>query len=477
MRFAMRASLLLILLAAPVLAGCLTDAPDDLDAPEPDAPDPLQLASGNAVLYLHHDGGSLWMAPSKEGGDELVQGSHAVGAEPVHHRFGLRPAPASELQLEGTIEATFTTRMGTVVGQTPELHARLLVDGAVVGEGHHPGVSGSLTMEAPERIPAGADVSLEVCLCPQTGSVVYEYELRTDGGSRLVMPVVSPSHGPADGEPRRSDGAVTTQQRPDGTWVARRTVSIDGDLASGTRAQVVLSTANGGIDAVAAGDGYQVVARLEGRGGSEEEARRNLDGLTVDHQDRTEDVRTLRTQVKAADWQDKQASLEARYDAPDLRRLDASTTNGGVSATGFTGDTVELGTTNGGVACSDLAVRSLRAVTTNGGIDCQAVADDVDAQATNAGIDLDLEARASGSWTAATTNGGVHLKTPEDGSRGHDVTGHATNGRVEFRFQETEPVGDQSDRHRHERTQGFEDRDIQTVVDLSATNGGVTAEP
>jgi len=468
------------------LSGCLTEEPGeegDEPTPEPQGiTDPSQVAAGNHMLYLHNDG-ELWMDTDEDPTDSEVTGMYTLGGEETFHVFPLRPMTQEDLVLGGAATVTAIVSMEGLVGMSPQVRARVLVDGETFSESAFSGMSGRFTIGVPRNISAGTELALALCVCPQQASVAYGYALRTDGSSHLELPVVSPVFADAgstpppmpQGKPTEERSDVETGQRQDGTWYARRTVTITNGFGA-SEAEVELLTGNGGVDAATWGeDGYRVVARLEGRGDTEQDAEARLEELRVVHRDDGASVSTV-IEAEADEWRDKAASIEARLPGtPHYTGLEAGTTNGNVDAVGFRGGDMKLLTTNGALSCEGLVAASLTLTTTNGGIDCAATVDSLEASTTNGQVVLDMRAAASGAWAVSSGNGQIELTVPEGADRGYDVTGTTSNGLVEFDFQETEPVGEQTRTSKHERTTGFGEREVQTTVGLSTTNGSIDA--
>lgn len=129
-------------------------------------------------------------------------------------------------------------------------------------------------------------------------------------------------------------------------------------------------------------------------------------------------------------------------------RFVASNVNGGIEATGLTGD-VDARTVNGGI---HLATEGLaRAQTVNGGIDAQMGRTDwsgtINLETVNGGIRVTLPASASTSITAETVNGGLssdfpltvqgrfnpHRITGVLGQGGRDLLLKTVNGGIDLR--------------------------------------------
>lgn len=485
----MKGAIAVLLLSAMMLAGCTTGS--DTDGTGPDGSgdpgtvtDPLQPARGNGVLYLHSQGSELWMSTNATATATSVAVTYAVaGGQETWSEFPLRPTTSEDLVFSGApVLVDPAVSVETVVGMNPVTKARLLVGGQAVDEAEVDGTGVPVALSPPGNVSAGTELAVAVCICPQTGTLAYNAELHTDGSSMVALDLESPVAGSAvQSAPGIHRGPIETTQRPDGEWRASQQVTVVGDHGGADRADWTLRSVNGHATAAAgSGSDYTVVAQLEARADTETQARQRLQELRVRHDADIGATATVSVVVEDTGpdpkWRKKSADLQA--DLPDTHytSLDVRTTNGRVAADGFDGQTLRLASTNGEVRAESIAFQEVDASTTNSPVTVTGTVDDLEAGTTNGGVTIDARAAASGSWSGSATNGDVRVTVPESGSRGYDVEGSTTNGEVTFDFSETEPMGQQSRTQKHERTQGYADRGIQTAIDLSSTNGSVTAQ-
>lgn len=472
----MRTWSVFLFLLATSLAGCFDDLPETPSEIDSDAPAPQGgLGPGNGTLYLHAAGDDLWMDTDAGATDGALTGTVAPAAEAPTHRFVLRPAPAREVVLDGA-EVRLDVLLENVVGAAPDYQVALVVDGTEVDR--QTSTSASIPLDAAGTWPAGASVELRVCVCPAPASIAYNYELRTEGGSQVTLSFPDAGQGTAGGgatgSGSQSGGDVTVSRQGD-RWVATKILTFDD--ASADRATVDLGTVNGAVTVTRGGSNAHLEATLKAHGDTEQEARDRLQGMDVDQSAATAagvlDYSAHGT-VSGNQWNNRSIGLHLRLPSI-LDALDVQITNGAVTVDDFQGGDWDLSTVNGAVDVEGATVRSLDAGTSNGRVTLDATVDDLDASASNGQIVADLRAAASGSWDLSTTNGAIELTVPEDADRGYDATASTTNGAITFDFQETEEVGQQSSKDRHERTTGYDGRAIQTTVDLDTVNGNIGA--
>jgi len=208
-------------------------------------------------------------------------------------------------------------------------------------------------------------------------------------------------------------------------------------------ALVVNARPNGGITVVASSRrDIRLVARMRAQAPRQSAATGILDDIEIitDGTIRAEGPRTGRNEG----W-----SVSFVLEVPRELDLDLSSTNGGISVEGVSGD-IQLATTNGGLTLDGVAGH-VRGRTSNGGIT-------VNLEGTRwEGEGLDLQ----------TTNGGVRLRVP-DRYNARLETG-TLNGGLDFDF----PV---TVRGRISRSLSTDLGDGGAPIRVMTTNGGVSVE-
>jgi hypothetical protein len=280
------------------------------------------------------------------------------------------------------------------------------------------------------------------------------------------------------GQPQRDDGEVSVAA--DGTgFRATRTVTLSNDFGGAPNADVMLTSSNGSIDAcVLDGGGYRFKVRLEARGTTEAEARQTLDSMQVQHGD-TLAANTLQLATRVeflprlpGQSQQRSASIVAGLPVAAAYRFRHQTTNGDVSALGFSGPQAQLGSSNGSLAL-DGRWDQTGLSTTNGLVAVSGDHAALDASTTNGLIDARLQTARSATARFSGTNTGIEVRLERRLDPGFDLTADTTNGRAEIRVAGTEAVGQQTPQHAQRRTPGYSGKPQQIEVRASTTNGNV----
>lgn len=275
-----------------------------------------------------------------------------------------------------------------------------------------------------------------------------------------------------DGSLGTQSGKVTVSKQGD-RWKAMRTEV--GDLAFSAGQDIDASTVNGAVTLNEGGRGSaHIAATLWAYGDTEQQARQGLQTLSL-----RLSGPGVEAHVKASDnqWSNKGGNLAINVPVVDVDAVTLSTTNGAVTIDDLEATVAEIDTTNGAVECR-FTSKKLVVETTNGAVTCSGTFNDVIIDTTNARIALDIKAAASGKWSIDSTNAIVDLTVVEDSQRGYDVQAQTTNGQIDFDFRETEEVDSSSgyvSKSRHERTESYGSRAIQTSVSIDTTNGAIEA--
>lgn len=112
---------------------------------------------------------------------------------------------------------------------------------------------------------------------------------------------------------------------------------------------------------------------------------------------------------------DRGWSVSYRLMVPRSIDLTMSTTNGGVSVDGVSGD-LDVETTNGGLSFVDVS-GAVRGHTTNGGVNLSLSggsldSDGIEIETTNGGVTIELDDSVSADLELSTTNGGISVDFP-----------------------------------------------------------------
>ncbi len=183
----------------------------------------------------------------------------------------------------------------------------------------------------------------------------------------------------------------------------------------------------------------EIVAFLEVKGSTSEEARNMLDAIEIDVDDSGEVIR-VETRLphkedgnesflsRLFDFFDNQGSVRYEIRVPETFDLDLHSTNGKIEAVGCEGQ-IRLETTNGKILAKQMA-GAVNAHSTNGSVrielDKVYNQQDMDIRTTNGSVYVYLPPDANAELEAHTTNGRVNVDIPgarvSSGDSGHVKT-------------------------------------------------------
>jgi hypothetical protein len=279
----------------------------------------------------------------------------------------------------------------------------------------------------------------------------------------------SSAHGVAE----RTETGITVEKQGTNSYVARKTVTLRNDFGGASAADVTLTTAVGGIDADDWSDGgYRVVVHLATNGQTEQEARARMAQMKVAHTDTLSSGRlTLKTAVTGPGG----GGIDADLPPEPSYRLTMSADTGGVSTSGLGGSVLTLDADTGGIQAFG-SFNTVTLTTDTGGIEVEGVINSLRATVGTGGFSGAIEASATGTYTIDVDTGGIDLTLAGGSQHGYDVTADADTGGVSLDLPGSTAVGTQSSSHKHERTDGFTSKGIQTTVSASTGTGGVDVE-
>jgi hypothetical protein len=445
--------------------------------------DIMQPAAENNVLYMHIGDGDEWMNTmprDPSASRSSTSPGYAGLANGVGAWFKLKPAPESDLLLNSQETAIANIRM-KVETTSPQysISTSLSINDieyssderiAIFDSSEH---VYSFVLDVPEKILQGSEVVFSIIVRPPGGLLfpgTMTATIYLEEASTLTLPITYPiksqpassSHSGSaqsssgDRNAKIEESAVSASVGSDGKWHAAKTVTITNDFGDAEKCSLSFSTCNGGITASSNGEsGYRIVASLEGKGTTRDEAIQNLNELEWDHTDSLSGSEiSLGLSIASADWQDKCASIAASVPKSAEYSIESRTTNGGIESTGLHGS-------------------SFMAETTNGEVVCTGNFNNFDIEATNGEIDVKAASSASGTYNLDTTNGEITLSLKNTDEYGYDVSAQTTNGEVSIELSGTEPVGSQSKESKHVKTEGYDSKSIKVKVVVETTNGYV----
>lgn len=311
----------------------------------------------------------------------------------------------------------------------------------------------------------------------------------TDGCGEVTGSGPGSGSASAHADASRSESEVEITQE-NSKFVASRIVTLSNDFGGAAQADVTVDTGNGNVGTCRRDGGYVFKVYAYARGASEQEARDNLDRVSVSHSDTlaagtlTLDTSATLTAIDdpglpvplpgtGTDNVEWGATVLAGLPASADYTFDLGTSNGVVEATGFSGSSATLDSSNGEVAL-DGRWDEATLDTSNGYVVVDGDFGGLDASTSNGGIVADLDSRRSADVTLDTSNGEIDVHLRASGAAGYDLSGDATNGEVEISVAGTQPVGTQTDESKHYQTPDYDSRAVQISVQADTSNGGVS---
>lgn len=292
-------------------------------------------------------------------------------------------------------------------------------------------------------------------------------------------------------------------------YAATRVHTIEGDLALAAL-PAFLSTSVGDVTVGAGESGrWRLVATLEGRGLSAEDARRERDRLSFSwaHEDAgehfaqgvvtVEDGPASIGPLALGAFTFGRATLALTVPPEVALALAVSTSSGDVTLEGVRGSAATLGTSSGDVAVAGVAFQSMDIHVSSGDVSVRdatvrllsvgvssgdvaldvAGVEDAMVQASSGDVAATLAPARDGSLVVGTSSGDVDVRVPEDATRGYDALASATSGDVSITLSDGRVASSEDGDEATFVTDGFARRDVRTRIALSATSGDVTLAP
>lgn len=292
-------------------------------------------------------------------------------------------------------------------------------------------------------------------------------------------------------------------------YAATRVHTIEGDLALDAL-PVLLSTTAGDVTVSVGESGrWRLVATLEGRGLTAEDARRDRDRFSFSwaHEDAgehfvqgvvaREDAPTAAGPVTLGAFTLGRATLALTVPPEVALALAIGTSSGDVSVEGVRGSSASLDTSSGDVTASGIAFHSIEIGASSGdvrvgdatlrfltvGVSSGDVTLDVagveeaSVDASSGDVEATLAPARDGSLVVGTSSGDVRVRVPEDATRGYDALATATSGEVSIALSDGRVTTNEDRDEASFVTDGFARRDVRSRIVLSATSGDVTLAP
>lgn len=309
-------------------------------------------------------------------------------------------------------------------------------------------------------------------------------------------PVGSASEAPdeaPDGDPRMTAEEQVDRERGQDQetppFYDRQIVNVTGEVSLAVLG-AELSTVDGDVTVTTGkGTGWRLVAVLEGRGYTADEAARQRERLSFDWDIGSAADRHLSAEVQKANQPTDSllttgsATGEITLVLPENQFVEMalSTTDGDIRLDGLRAGALSLSTTDGDIDVGATTARVVAAETTDGDVDVDLESLEVASISTTDGdVTATLKPGSSGAFTVETTDGAIDLRVPEDGTRGYDLLAESSEGEVEVRLEDgstRSTGGEEEGEEVRFLTRGFQDRAIQTRVELHANGGDIVVSP
>ena len=188
-------------------------------------------------------------------------------------------------------------------------------------------------------------------------------------------------------------------------------------------ASITVQTLNGGIEIRQSPEAQDITIDVDFRAGgtSKEEAQKRVE-LAKCQIEEKEGGLILTTQFPTPARNGDGATI--RVTVPELKEVDATTTNGGVDVSGAAG-AIRIGTTNGGITVQ-AAGASAHCTSSNGAMRIEFTQEAMGplyADSSNGSIDVRLGQAFTGSVKCSTTNGTVDYKDSQKRAKRSDIRG------------------------------------------------------
>jgi DUF4097 and DUF4098 domain-containing protein YvlB len=208
----------------------------------------------------------------------------------------------------------------------------------------------------------------------------------------------------------------------------RATETVVDSFTTGSQPTIIVETFNGKIDVQVGSDSQVAVTVTKtGSGSSQSDAEADLINVEVKLTQSGDTIRITarRTGSRLAN----NSGAEIELTVPEASILDLTTSNGGITSNGVTGD-LKLTTSNGKLIVS--GGQGLQELTSsNGSIQVKAQSARVNAQTSNGSISFS-GSLAQGENEFGTSNGSIEIDLPEDSQ--FNIDARTSNGRVSTEF-------------------------------------------
>lgn len=299
----------------------------------------------------------------------------------------------------------------------------------------------------------------------------------------LLAPLAGCLTAPGADSPFGGDDAGATDVAP-GTFTANVT-ETDATCKSGTqrpcaardvlvagainiaRLPVSLDTWAGGVNVIGGPAGaWSLLAHLEAEGATADEARENLERLSLEwtiDEDGKDVLRAVVVRSTANGVQLPVSTGTTEFQARGVLTL--------IIPQNIVLD-LAAKTQSGGIDVERVRTEGLVLSTQSGGIDIDASVTDVDAKTQSGGVDAILRPTGSGEVRLKTQSGGVDAVLIEDVRIGYKIEASTQSGGVDIRMEDGEAKGEKN--HKTFETNGYASRAVKVELTAETQSGGVS---
>jgi len=260
-----------------------------------------------------------------------------------------------------------------------------------------------------------------------------------------------------------------------GTYRAETTESFTGAM---TADSVYLSVDNfNGPVSVSTWDRseYSVELLIKAKGTTTSQAEKNLEDFVIDFEESVVQGQgrlVLGYGIPVTSYNKYSVQVEVFLPADAVIDLELESSNGAMSLKDLVGGEIQLDTSNGAFAFDNVYAESINAETSNGAISGDFEAPDTYISTSNGAIDLTLPCTVTGEYILRTSNGQVDLSVSSSSDVGYDLDASTSNGVVSIGLPNLDYSVNQRT-SKEARTVGFEGKEIQITLDVSASNGSM----
>lgn len=259
-----------------------------------------------------------------------------------------------------------------------------------------------------------------------------------------------------------------------GDYRASETFTLETPLTSES-IDLTIDSVNGGIDVYSwSGDSVKMDIEVKAKGRTDSQAEDRLTDFTYDLSSEVSGMVqeiSLSFPIPMSEWSNYAVLIDVYIPSSVSADYDLGTTNGEITLTDITGDSVVLVTTNGAITFSDLEAQVLRADTTNGAIRGTITTPESTLSTTNGAIEITI-GKLSGEHTLSTTNGGIDVNLATDSDIGYRINLDTSIGAVDASLPNMDYSVD-STRTKIGETTGYSGKPVQIEINADTTIGGI----